>query len=212
MRKYFFYRSGMAGGTATLSLRIAKALLSEGYPVFYIYKNLNDNNNYASFRSMGVVMLTEENVKDNAGADDEITVLTYTVEEHAAACRLFQGIKNKTVFLFPVTNGYSGVGFYSVKPLCAMDRGFVKPYLNYLCDKKLIFFAGKGVYERYKKYFDLGHYKGEFYPLPMQIPPFDEKRRRDRFDKMPRRIITVLRSEFPLKGYVFGLIDEFTEF
>lgn len=47
--------------------------------------------------------------------------------------------------------------------------------------------------------------------LPMDVPEFVSDSEKIRFDQKPRQILTVTRMDFPMKSYVFGLIDSFAK-
>ena len=57
------YRSGMSGGTATLSFRIGGWFIKHNKRVLYAYKSINDIDNYNLFKREGFLLSNKKDIK-----------------------------------------------------------------------------------------------------------------------------------------------------
>ena len=106
------FRSGISGGTATLSIRIGEWFLEKGYEVLYICQECNDCNNVKIMNNMGIKVhkwqLPEikKLFKQNYG-DNKFIALTYSLDEFIYVESLRKEINIVKNILYVVS--YSGL-------------------------------------------------------------------------------------------------------
>ena len=86
MTVFVIFRSGISGGTATLSIRIGEWLVNNGYEVLYICQNYNDMNNVKTMKKKGIQVYKWglKEIVDNLSKKYngcEFNVLTYSLNE-----------------------------------------------------------------------------------------------------------------------------------
>ena len=120
----------MSGGTATLSLRIGKGFSKQNYKVCYLYKELNDRNNFDSFISNGFIVKKQNLVDTLFSREDRIIVLTYSLPEHIQAVRKFKKFLQATVLFYPTSNVVSGSEPKRLEKIRLIGKRITKNYFN----------------------------------------------------------------------------------
>lgn len=209
MRCFVFFRSGISGGTGTFAIRAAGHLSRAYDRVFYVLEEYNDEANRKSLSELGVRLIGHSSVKEEIAEESELTIMTYTIQEYAKAASVFKKYKNKIILLYPLSNSLTGDDYTNNKILNKLSYLFTRPYFKRLYDSKCIIFTGSKFHKKYAERFKLESETARTYlTIPIDVGEFEEERAKSRFETHPRTVVSVLRTDFPLKGYVFGLIED----
>lgn len=217
-KRIIIYRSGISGGTATLSLRIFVKLIEQGFECYYIYYENNDINNIKYFKEIGIVLidikhssLLVNNLNDLCSGDDEIIVVTYSLKElfEIQQIQLKFRIKKMKSLLYVVhPNTLVPNSPLKIKVFSFFFQQLVVEYYK----NNQILFMDRHCYDKTAENFNILEEKTEkIFLLPMLINNTQFFRMKNQRNEKGYIIMTILRAEFPFKGYVFGLIDQFVE-
>lgn len=204
---FVVFRSGMSGGTATLSYRIGIKFIECGYKVLYVYESINDKDNYALFLKSGFEVIHKSNIKKHLDDDDVLLCLTYTLQEHVKLAQYLSNHSKKVIFLYPVSNGISGSEPSKLEKIRFLGKTITRKYFKSLEDKNLVFYPADSTATRYLQYYKCNGKKPLIFPLPIDVSDWNQSLIKNRFYSPKKTIISFLRADFPLKGYVFPLID-----
>ncbi len=209
MNSFVFYRSGIDGGTGSFAIRLSKKLNKENVKVYYMCHEVNNVYNFDSLRQQGVIFLKPDQLKAWISLNEDIVILAYSIEEFCEASRVFKKYKRKTMLLYPVMNGITGDRYKNHRLFSDLNRMMTKSYINRLYINDCIMFPTEKIKDKYTSFYHLAdHNVSLFFNLPIEMEQFDISLVKKRFNSNPKKIITVLRTDFPLKGYVFGLIED----
>jgi hypothetical protein len=209
------YRSGISGGTATLSFRLGKELVNRGYNVFYILERNNDISNYNLFVKHGIkVFFRKDFIKnhlDLVKGETNLIALTFTPKEQCfIRCKLKS--LNIKVFCYCISNGISGEPMNTLDRMNLLGKLITKLFFKDSYKKGYIFFTSENSENRYLNFYKAKKNSNSIYSkLPINVECFDINVVKQRYFQPIKRIISFFRSEFPLKGYVFPLIDSFSK-
>ena len=207
-----FFVHGISGGTATLSYRLAMAYKEKGYVVYYICEERNCEDNIQLFEDNGINVIVEKKnkwnkiVKDMVVMAKEILTFSYSYELFIYAENVKKYNSHAKAFLYVV---YERSLFRGGEKETILTRSFNR--LNrkniYRINKsnQLLFMEERiiGITEKFLN-IDLSISRDNIFPLPYQFE--DEKAN---YENRKKSIVTMTRLDFPFKGYVIGLIDDF---
>lgn len=216
--KIVIFRSGISGGTATLSIRIGNWLNKNGYDVIYICNKINDYNNFKSMKEKGIEVFVwrQENISSKLKkrySDSKFIFLTYSLNE----------------FIFIETLKKD---FHILKSLLYVvsERGLVKGYKNKLLFRKIaqlfygdiikqlikdnnVIFVDDLTFQKTCQYYGI-NFKGIsniIFNLPIELREYDKNSIEEKIMSETFNILTISRAELPFKGYMLGLISDFSE-
>lgn len=211
MDNFVIFRSGMSGGTATLAIRIARYLSYQDIKVHYLFKEINNIDNYNQLLGLGVYIYEATNFANYLSIEDQIIVLTFSLEEHAEVSELLKEYKNKVIILYPVQNGITGLNFSRRTVLGRIEYYISRCYFRELINKGVILFTTETLLKEYREVYKIEVTdKCKLANIPMEMGKFNIIDVEHRYFSSPKIILSVLRAEFPLRGYIFPLIDWFT--
>jgi len=213
---FVIFRSGISGGTATLSIRIGEWLVNNGYEVLYICQNYNDMNNVKTMKEKGIQVYKwglKEIVNNLSKKYNscKFNVLTYSLNEFLFVETLKERLHIIKSTLYVVSNK----GLIKGSKLRSIFRGitliFYAKIIKELVTNESALFASKVSLDLTEEYFGLTikNKKDIIYYLPMEIHPYDKNTVSRKAELETFNILTIARADFPFKGYIIGLIDDF---
>jgi len=220
---YVILRSSTSGGTGTLSIRIGTWLVSKGYGVVYICQEINDVNNVRTMESKGIKVFCwkyneiAEQLTTIYGRDQRYRFLTYSLEEFVFAERLKSKLEIESNFWYVTSNW--GINKREIKNQLAggIVRRFYGSLIRKLLNNNNILFPTEKTVEMAQDYYRMRIEIGEdkLYRLPMYVNDIDDNQMRSIVEKKRKlesfNLIAISRADFPLRGYVLGLIDDFQD-
>jgi len=213
---FVIFRSGISGGTATLSMRIGECLVCKGYEVIYICQIINDENNVRSMEDKGIKVY-QWKLKD-AGRklseyyrDCKLNVLTYSLNEFIFIESLKNRINiNKNVLY--IVHHYGLVKGKDKKYIFikSINKFYLKIIETYLNNNNIIFMDQISINETEKFYkFKIHNAQDLIFNLPIQVERLNLDKIEQKCKLETFNILTIARADFPFKGYIMGLIDDF---
>lgn len=213
---FVFSYSDISGGTATLSIRIAEWLLDRGYSVLYICQKYNDMSNVKAMNELGVKVhkwkltnLSKE-LKVNYNFEKYI-FLSYTLDGFISVELLKSEINIVNNILYVVS--YLGLikAYDSNLILKLIIRIFYGKIIGKLINNGNIIYMDYIQLENDQNFycFDLKDKNEIVYLLPMTIKPYNDVLICKKMETESFNILTIARADFPFKGYMVGLVDDF---
>lgn len=219
---YAIARSGVSGGTGTLSLRLIRELHQKGYYCAYLCCENNAADTMKQMEAVAdeVVCCFDSSYKKQfesiKNRYEQFVILTYSVDEYLSIdkLRIFYP-QIKRVILY-VVHGYA----FSLPNLKNMSkhkrcikllalRIMKRPLVKALLRKNSIIFMDEISIQTTSKTLSLKIDNSVIHHLPIKVKEYSA----DTWIKLKRHepftIGTMCRMEFPMKGYVVGLVDEF---
>lgn len=216
---FIFLRTGISGGTGTLSIRLSESLIKKGYEVLYICQEINDINNEDSLKKIGVKVhkWKQNKVPDKLiqtyGRKQKYIFLTYSLNEFLIVESMKEYINIHKSILYVVhqyglTKGY-GLSNW-VKPILTR---FYKRIVNKILNSESVIFMDDFILSFTKEYYNLecNDKNNLIINLPMVVNKFDLNSVDNKFKLNIFNLLTISRAEFPFKGYLIGLIKEFNK-
>jgi len=215
---YVILRSGISGGTGTLSIRIGTWLVSKGYEVVYICQEINDANNARTMESKGIkvhcwsLKETINNIYRVYGKNRRYSFLTFSLLEFAFVEKFRKRlIVSRSILYIVHSSGLligSGIEFQLAKRLLRDAYGRIIQVLS--SNNNIIFMDEKSI-ETTENYYKIKiqNSKQKLLRLPMCVNEFRPEKINKKHNLGCFRILTICRAEFPFKGYVMGLVKDF---
>ncbi len=211
------FRSSISGGTATLSIRIGEWFLKNGHEVLYICQEYNDLNNVRIMNELGIKVHKWELskikllFKQNYNYNNYIA-LTYTLDEFIFVESIMNEINIFKNILYVVSYGglIKGVSYNnSIKYIIKKFYGNIILKLN---NNKCIVYMDKEQYKADRLYYSINNKCKEtiVYYLPMQLKKYNILIINTKIKLNVFNILSIARADFPFKGYLIGLIDDFS--
>lgn len=209
-------RSGISGGTGTLSIRIGEWLVDSGYEVIYVCQTINDINNAESMKEKGIIVFRweiNEIAKNIINAYDgcQFIFLTYSLDEFLFVETLKKKLVIQKNILYVVhTFGLvKGVNYNS--KIRKIIKFFYSNVIKRLIYNKSIIFMDNLCIEETEKYYDIRINKNDniVFNLPIKVEEIDPIKIANKTKQNTFSILTIMRAELPFKGYIIGLIDDF---
>lgn len=201
--------TGFAGGTGTLSIHLSKYLLDKGHNVYFLYRKIDDIDNYNKLKKYGVNLLKFEknSITDQSFIhfDSKFFFISYSFIQYIEMVMLTQSRKNITNLLYIVhpSNGIpkNKIGRLIYRYLFSSviarmnSNGLLLLMDNYCRQSYCELYRGKTIGT------------DNVLLLPYAISDatsivFEKS------DDTNIRLLTIARAEFPFKGYIFGLIKQ----
>jgi len=213
---FVIFRSGISGGTATLSIRIGEWLVNNGYEVLYIYQNHNDMNNVKTMKEKGIQVYKwglKEIVNNLSKKYNsyKFNVLTYSLNEFL----FVETLKKRLHIIKSTLYVVSSKGLIKGSKLRSIFRGitliFYTKIIKELIKNRSVLFMNKVSLDLTEEYFGvtIKNKKDIIYYLPIEIQPYDKNTVSRKAELETFNILTITRADFPFKGYIIGLIDDF---
>lgn len=214
---YVFFYPGTAGGTATLSIRLGKHLINKGYQVLFICQKLTDTNNVKLMSGIGIKMYcwsNEEicgNLVKKHGKNNNYIFLTYRVEEYLIAEKFKAKLMITKNILYVVHHHGLIKGANQNIIIKRLTKNFYHKIINKMLDNKSVIFMDNKSLEETEKYYGFNIIKREgiVSNLPIEVTKFDSTKIGNKVNLNTFNLLTIARAEFPFKGYIIGLIDDF---
>lgn len=216
-RVYVILSPGSAGGTGTLSIRVSTELVNRNQDVVYICQEFTDLNNIKVLRTLGVKVLRLEkkhicnNLVELYGDNADFIFLSYTLNEYLFIDKNKSKIKIHKNVLYIVHKNELTKG---MKLNVALKTGVTfiyKPIIKNLVLSNDVIFMDDFCVPEINRYYNLHTNLSSIkvIKLPIVVNNIDISEVKDKFQSIDFNILTIARAEFPFKGYIFGLIDDF---
>ena len=213
---FVIFRSGISGGTATLSIRIGEWLANNGYEVLYICQNYNDMNNVRTMKEKGIQVykwglkqiVNKLSKKYNSC---NFNVLTYSLNEFL----FIETLKERLRIIKSTLYAVGANGLIKGSKLPSIFRGitsiFYAKIIKELIANESVLFINKASLDLTEKYFriTIKNKKDIIYYLPIEVHPYDKNTVSRKAELETFNILTIARADFPFKGYIIGVIDDF---
>ncbi len=216
--KIIIYREDTLGGTGTLSIRMGGYLVSLGYEVIYICHVYNDTNNVDSMLHAGikVIKCAKDKVKTNLKtlySNDKFSVLTYSLNEFLfmESLKGTINIVKNTMYVVGYRELQKGKDFPSI--LRKITKAFYYKIIKRMFNSDSLVFLDRLTFDIVSNYYNFSIKDGSKYIfyLPIEIKSFNEDMILDKLKNRDFTILTIARANFPFKGYMMKLIDDFAE-
>jgi len=215
---FVIFRSGISGGTATLSIRIGEWLVNNGYEVLYICQNYNDMNNVRTMKEKGIQVykwglkqiVNKLSKKYNSC---NFNVLTYSLNEFLFVETLKERLHITKITLYVVSSN----GLIKGSKLHSIFNGITSilyaKIIKELVTNESVIFMNNASLDLTEKYFGLTIKNKEdiIYYLPIEVRPYDKNTISRKAELETFNILTIARADFNFKGYIIGLIDDFKQ-
>lgn len=212
------YRHDTLGGTGTLSYRLGKWFIENNYEVIYLCEVFNDMNNVNDMLNVGVKVRKwkYKDIISNLNSEfgkKEYIVLSYSMYEFLRIEMLRKKIRIVKNLIYIVGSNELIKGSNSNIIIKTVAKKFYKNIIEELLQNNQMIFMQKYSFILAKEYYGLEVIDDEslIFLLPMQTKEYNQdivfrKKSKDKFE-----ILTIARADFPFKGYIIGLIDEFSQ-
>lgn len=216
---YLIARYGISGGTGTLSLRVLKELKENNYNCAYFLCENNDDSTYRLMKEYVEILYCYDDIsykKHFLQLDrryKQIIVLTYSIDEYIAISKIRETDKRIVRVLYYDVHCYAFNVLRKDKNLFLYLSYFIVNLLKYRAliknlyrNKSILFMdtmsvnnTARGLWLKFEN------------PLIFHLPFKINREELPKTKNRPLTIGTMCRMEFPFKGYVMGLLDEFEE-
>lgn len=212
------YRHDTLGGTGTLSYRLGKWLVQNNYEVIYLCERFNDKNNVDDMIDVGIKVRRLQ-YKDiviklnNEFGNRSYIVLSYSMYEFLRIELLKKKLNIVRNIVYIV--GYRELmkGLYSNFIIKNVIRFFYKKIIEKILQNNQLIFMEEHSIKLAIEYYNLKgvNVKDIIFPLPIETKPYKKDIILKKIENEKFEILTITRAEFPYKGYILGLIDEFDQ-
>ena len=219
---YIIARYGVNGGTGTLSIRMTKWLVANGYKVIYMCcVNDNTSNSKELIKNGAEFLLINdisyvEHCREYLNDTHQYSVITYSLEEYLSFVNIQHLYINfQRIFLYVVHSLIFGEENNNISFIKRISRRFqLREYIQKIYQNGNLLFMDEMSLLTAQRIFGVIFHEPEnsILYIPIEIKNFqiDLKNKSISEDK-EIKILTVTRMDFPFKGYVFGLIDMYIE-
>lgn len=215
---FVILKDDILGGTATLSIRIGEYLVSEGYDVLYITQILNDMNNLKAMQEKGIKVFQWELNKISINIsqmynEEKLVFITYSLNEYFHVEK-FKDILNiwKSITYVVHSHGLIRGNMQSTIIKSVAKKLYHKILNKMLSSNSVIFMDKQSIIETEKYYeFNIDNKESLVFHLPMKTKKLELQLIKDKLNIESFNILTIARADFPFKGYIIGLIDDFSE-
>lgn len=220
MRKiYVIIAQGSSGGTATLSIRISQKLINKNQEVVYICEEISDINSAMELKKIGVTLLEIEKNQisielfDLYGFDAEYVFLSYTLDEYLFAEKLKRKLNIKQNILYIVHKYELTKGKRFNRFLNYIIKKIYKPVIKNIVENGDVFYMDAEYINELNDFYNFKskNFCSQVLNLPMHVREIDLENIRDKSKRRTFNLLAIARAEFPFKGYIIGLIDDFLE-
>lgn len=216
---FVFLRSGISGGTGTLSIRLSENLIKKGYEVLYICQEINDINNANNLRKIGVEVhkWKQNKVSDKLiqtyGRNRNYIFLTYSLNEFliVESMKEYINIHKSILYVVHQYGLIKGCGLSNwLKSLLTI---FYKKIVIKMLNNESVIFMDDFILSFTEEYYNLecNNKDNLIINLPMVVSKFDFNSVDNKYKLNIFNLLTISRAEFPFKGYLIGLIKEFNK-
>ena len=209
-------RYDISGGTATLSLRLGEWLVGKGYDVVYICQEFNDVNNVTAMRKKGIRVhrwSTEEvgyNLKDHYGGRT-FCFLTYSLNEFLYVESLKRNVAIRANILYVVHHFGLLKGATQNTVMRHLLKQFYRRVVRKMLENQTVVFMDARTVSETTQYYgcDVVGRQAQVIGLPMKVKAFPDEKIMTKQSLDTFNLLTIARAEFPFKGYIIGLIENF---
>lgn len=214
---FIILRSGMSGGTGTLSIRLGKNLIENGYTVIYIYQEENDLNNARIMEENGIKIYLWElkniykKLTEVFGIEQNYYFLTYSLSEFLFVESLKNKLKIEKSTLYIVYNYELNKGMNKNIVIKNIIKKLYYKIITDLLDNNSIIFMDSISIEETEKYYNVNikNKEDRIFNLPYETRPLNINTINNKLKLKTFNLLTIARAEFPFKGYMIGLLDDF---
>lgn len=214
---YVILCSGTSGGTGTLSIRLGERLVNRGCKVLFICREYTDVNNVQLMENVGIkVSCVQDNevcsyLLTECGELSNFVFLTYTLEQYLLVER-FKTRLNITKNIMYVVHFYGLVMTSSHWMVRDLRKQFYRKLVKKMLECESVVFMDDQTLEETQKFYDIseGRDKNLVFYLPIETRDIDTSKIEDKSNRKTFNILTIARADFPFKGYIIGLIDDFS--
>lgn len=209
-----FFVHGISGGTATLSYRLASAYIEKGYLVYYICEERNSEKNIQLFEESGIdVIVTKRKrwndiAKEKVVSAKEVLAFSYSYELFIYAENVKKHNSCTRSFLYVVYERCLFRGGEQENGFTRFINRLNRRYIYHINRNNHLLFMENRIIDVTEKFLniDLSVSRNNIFPLPYQFMEENPI-----YDNRKKTIVTMSRLDFPFKGYLMGLIDDFTK-
>ncbi len=213
---FVILRSGISGGTATLSIRIGECLIKKGCEVIYICQEYNDLNNVKTMNDKGIKVYRWKlnEIEYNLSVlckKCNYRFLTYSLEEFLFVEKLKKRLPIVKNSLYVVQHYALTKGSNENKIIRKSLKFFYRKVIKRLVENNTTIFMDDNSVEVTEKYygFSIKSKENIVFLLPINLQDFKSIKVKKKSEFKTFNMLTIARAEFPFKGYIVGLIDDF---
>lgn len=209
----FVYSNFILGGAETLILRMSEWLIKRGDKVVLVCHSMDET--IKKDKRIGRIecILTKKKDKKrkilkilqkNNNIKDKM-IINFFVKDYLLIERLNK--KNDFQNIFYVVHPNNTLSYCKKGLLLSKIKKYIyKNQIKKMYDKNCIYFMDEDCIKIAEKYYKMSLSKSysNIIRIPIQVDKFDNKTRKKSFN-----ILTIARFDFPFKGYLLGLIDDF---
>lgn len=216
---FIIYYPDTTGGTATLTIRLGKQLIKHGYRVILICNRITDKNNEILMGEIGIEVYCWDykeaynNFLKMSNDQIHYIFLTYRLDDYL----LIEKIKSKFKMAESILYIVHFHGLIKAINQNVITRLFAKkfylPIIKKILNNNSVIFMDDNSITETEKYYNINikRRKNLIFHLPMDITKLETSIVRNKINLDILNILTIARAEFPFKGYIIGLIDDFNE-
>lgn len=213
---YVILYPGTTGGTGTLSIRLGGDLVRRGHQVLFVCRELTDVDNAQLMEKVGIKVICVGNrnicsyLLKEYGRDSSFIFLTYRLNEYFLVER-FRRTLDVTKSLLYVVHHYGLIQDSTYSVLRELRRKFYRGVIAKMLNHQSIIFMDFRSLEETQKYYniDIEGNQSVVFHLPMKVEEHDDAKIAHKLTLETFNLLTIARAEFPFKGYIIGLIDDF---
>ncbi|MBR5907070.1 MAG: glycosyltransferase [Bacteroidales bacterium] len=221
---FIIAREGVSGGTGTLSLRLFEYIKQEGGRCVYLCCENNAPQNYALMERVVDEIVCVQDISFTKQFDSiknkykSFCFLTYSIAEYVAISTLRNKCDKIKRVIYYVVHDYA----FSIPPSLQLNKfrrtiipvfqrlKYRKLVSTLMVNRSIVFMDDISLMET-KKNLRIGNLPSIVQLLPINIPNLLPEDFKVIKRHKPFTIGTMCRMEFPMKGYVLGLIDKICE-
>lgn len=217
-------REGISGGTGTLSLRLFEYIKREGGRCVYLCCENNAPQNYALIEKIVDEIICVQDISFTKQFDTiknkykSFCFLTYSIAEYIAINSLRRNCNKINRVIYYVVHDYA----FSIPPSLQLTKfkrtirslfqclKYRKVVSTLMINRSIIYMDDLSLMET-KNNLKIGNIQSIVKLLPINIPNLSREDFKCIKRHKPFTLVSMCRMEFPMKGYVLGLIDKFCE-
>ena len=219
------YKALLVGGVQNYIFDVVNRYIELGYRVIWIrrkkliisdiYKEIMINK-VENYKLSALQLHLFKNIPLNLSSEDEVVILSFKCQDHARALKIKKSnpdINIRTLYLIPhftESEIFPEQDFSILK--ASVNRRMAEIYKKWIDAGNILFFNAKHIQALEKAYGLTIKDKVELMvPYMSKVAPFEYKEAILRYDLNNFKIVAASRFEFPHKGFMIGLIREFTK-